>query len=309
MEFFFRTPGNDSYQLIVNAADAKVLLKAGKVLPSVEIQVRGAAKSARSGGYIQTIQIPWSAFGLSREPDAGSVWAFNVGREYHSWNQFTSWARLESSFGESARWGALRFPGRKQLKHLKNLGIGRLYPGWNRISGTVPGLKKGKIELLDPSGKRVAEKILNTAGCAYEFKVRILPSESAEPYRLRVQDSAGKILEEESIPVVSAVRPVDFHPQKLACVSGSIVSAIVELNVSVPDLAEHGLSFRLIGNDGREKSSFLVNPSGRHSFRLWLKSSGLSPGKYELIPELPGDVGSLFRERGKMEITVYPAIF
>lgn len=104
MEFFFRTPEKIPYQLIVNAADAKVMLKAGKVLDSTGIRISGQAKKGGAGGYIQEIFVPWSVFGLHGKPENGTIWAFNAGREFHSWGQNTCWARVEGSFGDSSRW-------------------------------------------------------------------------------------------------------------------------------------------------------------------------------------------------------------
>lgn len=308
MEFFFRTPEKIPYQLIVNAADAKVMLKAGKVLDSTGIRISGQAKKGGAGGYIQEIFVPWSVFGLHGKPENGTIWAFNAGREFHSWGQNTCWARVEGSFGDSSRWGALKFSGQKQLVHLKNIKLERLYPGSNIIAGAIPGKEVLKVVLRDPAGKTIAEKMLHAEDRRFHFGFRLLPEKSSKAYTLEVLDAQGKTLEAESIPVIPAEQTVEFKSPVLECASGDIVSTIAELNVSPLEIRNHGITFRLRDRDGKVKHDFKADPAGKQSFRIWLKTSGLTPGEYTLTPELSGDAKGIFPNAGGMKIRIYPAI-
>ena len=308
MEFFFRTPEKIPYQLIVNAAGAKVMLKAGKVLDSSGIKIAGQAKKGRSGGYIQEIFIPWSIFGLHGKPENGTVWAFNAGREFHSRGQNTCWARVENSFSESSRWGALNFSGRKQLVHLKDIKLELLYPGSNVIAGTIPGKENLKVVLLDPAGKTIAEKMLDGQDRKFSFGFRLLPPKTSKSYTLAVRAPDGRELEAESIPVIPAEQAVEFKTRLLECVSGDIVSAIAELNVSPREIRKRGITFRLQDKDGKVSHDFKIDPAGKQSFRIWLKTSGLPPGEYILIPELGPEVKKIYPDPGAMKIRIFPAM-
>ena len=308
MEFFFRTPEKIPYQLIVNAAGAKVMLKAGKVLDSSEIKIAGQAKKGKAGGYIQEILVPWSVFGLRGKPDNGTVWAFNAGREFHSWGQNTCWARVESSFSEMSRWGALNFSGQKQLVYLKNIKMERLYPGNNIIAGAIPGKDQLKIILRDPAGRAVAEKMLNADERKFNFKFRLLPETSSKACTLAVCDAVGRVVEAESIPVITAEHAVEFKSPVLECISGDVVSAVAELNVSPLEIRNRGITFRLQDQDGKVRYDLKTDPAGKHSFRIWLNTSGLAPGEYFLTPELSPAVKELYPDPGKMVIRIFPAM-
>ena len=308
MEYFFMTPDKASHQLIVNSSDAKVLLKAGKQTDSSEIKIVSRPHKGKAGGYAQEVMIPWSVFGLKEKPQTGTVWAFNAGREFHSWRQYTSWARVESSFHEYSRWGALKFSGQKQLIHLKNIKLERLYPGDNIIAGTIPGKEDLKVTLRDPAGKTIAEKMLHAGDRKFKFGFRLLPAKSNAAYTLAVLDAQGKTLEAENIPVAPGKEAVSLNSGLLECASGDTVSTIAELNVSLLEIQKHGMAFQLLDKDGKSKYDFKVDPAGKQAFRIWLKTSGIAPGKYTLVPRLDGEAGKIFRDSGRTEVRIYPAI-
>ena len=284
------------------------MLKAGKVLDSSGIKIAGQAKKGRSGGYIQEIFIPWNIFGLHGKPENGTVWAFNTGREFHSRGQNTCWARVENSFSESSRWGALKFSGRKQLVHLKDIKLERLYRGSNVIAGAIPGKENLKVVLLDPAGKTIAEKMLNGQDRKFSFGFRLLPPKTSKSYTLAVRAPDGRELEAESIPVIPAEQAVEFKTRLLECVSGDIVSAIAELNVSPREIRKRGITFRLQDKDGKVSHDFKIDPAGKQSFRIWLKTSGLAPGEYILIPELGPEVKKIYPDPGAIKIRIFPAM-
>ena len=86
------------------------------------------------------------------------------------------------------------------------------------------------------------------------------------------------------------------------------MSAVAELNVSPLEIQNRGITFRLQDKDGKVRYDFKTAPAGKHSFRIWLDTSGLAPGEYFLTPELNSDFKAIFRKTGGMKIRIYPAI-
>ena len=191
---------------------------------------------------------------------------------------------------------------------MKNIKLERLYPGSNIIAGAIPGKEVLKVLLRDPAGKTIAEKMLHAEDRRFHFGFRLLPEKSSKAYTLEVLDAQGKTLEAESIPVIPAEQAVEFKSPVLECASGDIVSTIAELNVSPLEIRNHGITFRLRDRDGKVKHDFKAEPAGKQSFRIWLKTSGLTPGEYTLKPELSGDAKGIFPNAGGMKIRIYPAI-
>ena len=207
-----------------------------------------------------------------------------------------------------SRWGALNFSGQKQLVYLKNIKLERLYPGSNIIAGAIPGKDRLKIILRDPAGKTVAEKMLNAEERNFNFKFRLLPEISSKACNLSVWDADGRELESESIPVIPAEHAVEFKSPVLECISGDVVSVVAELNVSPLEIRNRGITFRLHDKDGKVRYDFKTDPAGKHSFRIWLKTSGLAPGEYFLTPELSPAVKEIYPDPGKMIIRIFPAM-
>lgn len=112
-EFFFGMPNGGLCQLMFNSVGAKTFINTGKVIPGKDIVSYIKSPMNASGGTINKLLIPWSYFGLKRQPVAGTVWEFNACREMHTFRTPTeapmSWARLTSSFHEQDKWGRLVF--------------------------------------------------------------------------------------------------------------------------------------------------------------------------------------------------------
>ena len=202
----------------------------------------------------------------------------------------------------------MKFSGQKQLIHLKNIKLERLYPGDNIIAGTIPGKEELKVTLRDPAGKMIAKKMLHAGDRKFKFGFRLLPAKSNAAYTLAVLDAQGKTLEAENIPVAPGKEAVSLNSGLLECASGDTVSTIAELNVSLLEIQKHGMAFQLLDKDGKSKYDFKVDPAGKQTFRIWLKTSGIAPGKYTLVPRLDGEAGKIFRDSGRTEVRIYPAI-
>ena len=114
MEFFFKEASNKAtYQLIVNVRGSHTLLKNKKTVPDTGIKVRTKSPFNATGGVQQMIFIPWKDLGRSSPPFKRTVWHFNIGREFHSRKQISSWVQVASSFGVST--GQLCFVGTGDL--------------------------------------------------------------------------------------------------------------------------------------------------------------------------------------------------
>lgn len=294
MEFFFRLPDGTMYQLIVNSSDRKTWLKLGQVLESSMINVLSRAKGDH--GYVQDIMIPWSAFGMEGKPKEGEAWTFNVGRQFHSWGQTMCWARVEESFLEHEKWGRLVFSGSGSL-YLKNVRPGHLYEGLNSLEGTLGKAVDGWLRLRDGRGAVLGEKRLQ-AGTT-DFVLEATVSSSSAPCVLSVEGINGTVHDRSGLPIQVHAGAFRSYPQSVSCLSGDVVSSIVDLNVSPAVLKRDGFDLRLLDSSGVEVHRFTDVSVPGTSFKLWLKTSGLGAGKYRLR----GKVG---KRESDLELVVYP---
>ena len=187
-EFFFALPNGKQFHFIYNAAGAKTFMNTGNVIPAADIRSYHKSPVAIDGGTINKLLIPWRYFDLKQAPAPGTVWEFNVGREFHTYQTILSWARVASSFHEQDKWGRLVFIGSDEANNVKVAPSITIEPTVNRqvISGgdvnfnlesRVSGLQTLPVkgELTHSSGKKIslseqnlpvgaAEFTLNTAG-------------------------------------------------------------------------------------------------------------------------------------------------
>lgn len=308
MEFFFRTPDGTFYQLIVNSASKRTFSKNGIVLKNVPIQVASVPRKGDAGGYTQEIFLPWSVFGLTEKPDESVTWAFNAAREFHSWNQLTSWARVEGSFHENARWGALRFSGGRRLQHFKELGVKRLFPGNNVVSGKIGPLPGATIRFVSASGKVVSESGADAKTGAFSVKGFLPLVKMPEMYRLEIFLN-GKVLEEAPLPLASGETPLTHNVRNLRCASGDVVSWIAEVNLAPGDLKKETVRYRLRDSQGRPVKEFNVDFTKNRSLELWLKTDGIAPGNYTLVPVISGAMAEIFPKTDSLALEVFPAFF
>lgn len=116
MEFFFALPNGKMCRLLYNSAGAKTFIYDGRIVPAADIRSYYKSPVNGSGGTSNKLLIPWRYFGLKQTPAPGTVWEFNVGREFHSHQAILSWARVGKSFHERDKWGRLVFAGGSQPK-------------------------------------------------------------------------------------------------------------------------------------------------------------------------------------------------
>lgn len=107
-ELFFELPNKEVCRLIFNAAGAKTFLRKGIPVPAEEIRSFVKSPINPSGGTRVKLLVPWSYFGMEAPPYQGTVWKFNAGREFHTYDMILSWARV-SDFHEQEKWGHIIF--------------------------------------------------------------------------------------------------------------------------------------------------------------------------------------------------------
>jgi hypothetical protein len=81
----------------------------GAIIPAAEIKSFIKFPANNSGGTYNKLLVPWHYFGLKQMPLAGTVWEFNVGREFHTYQKILSWARVAQGFHERDKWGRILF--------------------------------------------------------------------------------------------------------------------------------------------------------------------------------------------------------
>ncbi len=119
MEYFFGLPNGKICRLLYNAAGAKTFINNGAIVPAADIRSYYTSPVNDSGGTSNKLLIPWRYFGLKQAPLSGTVWEFNVGREFHTHMTVLSWARVATSFHERDKWGRLVFSGGGTMREVK----------------------------------------------------------------------------------------------------------------------------------------------------------------------------------------------
>ena len=295
MEFFFQAPGDGQpvHQLIVNVQGRRVLKRSLRV-QSCSAVTGTTSPINDSGGYQQEISVPWTDLGLTGPPEPGTVWRFNVCREFHSWNQLTCWAQVEQGFGLAD--GLLVFDGPAGELGLRDLDLGNRFPGRNRIRGrTVATNNAGlacRVTLRDESGNVVTEADSDPTSGGFQLDVDVAPSPNQRTWTLAAQHEGAS--------------PVRMHVQLPACTQSVVVDSMpkavlggtrmrLDVNVCCGDLSasEHPLRGELRAADGsvHDLGETALRCGGRQ--RVFIGTDGVAPGKAHLRLWLDGMPGLL----------------
>ncbi len=288
MEFFFAPSGTAAgfFHLIVNVRGKRVLMRYSEVVPNPGIQVATTSPINASGGYSQEIVVPWQALGLAHAPEPGAVWPMNVGREFNSWNQITSWAAVNSMFAETDRWGLLAFAGTPGPVAVEGLELGSRYPGRNLAEGTlrVVGTTAAgalTVSLDDSDGKPLARaEVQPPAPFALEYTVPSLREDAT--WRLRVLGPDGKALTEVPVRIPAAGPSLSLDRVPARVVAGE--KLVVDLTARVGDLtaSECKLTGELSPASGRPVKLAGAPLGASQGLRAWLDTVGLKPGRWTL---------------------------
>jgi hypothetical protein len=313
MEFFMLPENAKSYfHLIVNSKGKKVLLRNGKIVPSKGIDIATCSPINKTGGYGQEIFIPWKLLGVNKIPSSGSLWKFNVAREFHAWRQYTSWGRVYASFHEVDKWGQIVFTGKRGNSLFDKIKMNSGLPGMNRISGTVnipSNMLKSKMALvlIGANGKVINRENIakgkRTAAFKFDFAVPRLSHD--QKWSLQLVDKAGKTIDVLGIPAYAAPQSVLINSCDEFVISGEMLRMRVTAGVSYSELRKNylkGVATSLTAGTKYTLPSIKLKASG--DSKLWLKTAGLKPDKYKINLWIDGH-GSLQSSSAKV-FTVLP---
>ncbi len=282
MEYFFQKPGeNRYYHLIVSNLNRKTMLCDGKSSHKA-IKVFSKGNINPAGGLAQEVLVPWSEFGLSQMPEAGSVWKFNACRELHGYkNSLMTWARVMTDFAERDRWGTLIFTGKSGISAIfDKLSAKPVYTGINTVSGILkPQKQDGVLTLNDQEGNTICKKKIK-AGIPEPFVFRFEISEGtpAAAWLLKFQDLRGRTLESSMLPVTGGRL---FNVMKIpdSAVAGQSCELSVLIHISDASIRNYPLEITAVMDD-----EIITYPeilfSGGGENRLRFTLNGMKPGKY-----------------------------
>jgi len=286
MEFFLRPAGRGQakYQIVVNAKGAKTLFVNGTVQPADRIQVATTSPVNDSGGLSQEIFVPWSVFGLDTVPAPGTAWSMNVGREFHSWNQLTSWGRVWSSFHQEDQWGVVVFSGRTTAGVFERIDAGNCRPGPQVLRGAIrPDAPAGSraAKLVRPDGSVVASRTIE--GSAFSIPFRVPRVREAENWQVQLVDASGKELGRTEIRIPAAPQSVIVSESPSLVVGGSRVGLRVRLVASDVGARESRLIGHLTHAETKQRLNLPpLTPTQGGEHLLWLRARGLAPGRWTL---------------------------
>ncbi len=299
MEFFFATdPGSTGfYQLIVNVRGKRTLLNFGKVVKDSGITTATVSPINDSGGYSQEITVPWKALGLNEAPTPGTAWKANVGREFHSWNQITCWGQVNSQFAEKRHWGTVVFAGTDSVARIDSLQLGSRYPGRNRLTGklTVDEAVEAatvRLRVLDENGAEQSQTVIKRDKAADSPAVSLdygvpVTNQPAE-WSLVIEGPDATVLGTIPVPIPPSGAAVSIDRCPASIVSGSVFAA--ELVVRLGDLTapECRLEGEFVSPAGKRVSLPGVQLAAGRDQRVWVDSTGLSPGRWTMRLRVPG---------------------
>ena len=281
VQFFWYEPSHAAlWQLLINLKGERTLLCNGKVVRDPAVKTATRSPINGSGGTAFEAFIPWSTMKLDAMPAAGTVWDFNYAREFHSWRQLTSFGRVRSQFAERDRWGKLRFIGEAATKYFNALELPPLYPGKNRISGTI-GRNAGNnlaVTLLSPTGEELARKEVR-AGERFTLD---FPVQNEKELTLRLNSGANAV---ESIrcPVETAGEAVELRRSASGAVAGT--ELLLEVQTRGASLESPELTLTL-SNGNRTVRLKPNRLTGHGTWTLALDTAGLEPGVWMVTPSL-----------------------
>lgn len=281
VQFFFMIPETGHlYQLIINAAGCKTLLRDGKTAASERIKIFARSPLNKSGGNAVEALIPWSCFGLDGMPAAGNEWKFNFTREFHSWNQLTSWGRVNRSFHEVENWGRILFSGQGALQSFDKLDLPSIYEGQNRIRGRLKNnIGKNKtLSILDPSAKTV-HSLPVKPGADFSVQFTVPSANTGKVWILELKDANGTS-ERVLLPVESLAATVQIRNHRDKAISGGVLALAADIRFP-SGLDKPALCGELTSPGHRiALPKAILNAPGRKD--ILLNCDGLLPGNWEL---------------------------
>ena len=291
MEFFFEPRPDVVFQLIVNVRGRRVLKKFQQVVEHSGITTATVSPINASGGYSQEIFIPWKAFGLIAAPPQGTSWPMNVGREFHSYRQITTWAPIVNLFSEKARWGALVFGGPAGPVAIREVNLGSRFPGRNRlhvdftVAASVQAEKIG-VCLRDEHGREVArtavERRKNNTPLSVTLPYVVPRRGTSVSWRLEFSRPGGEVLSVLPVPIPAAGEAVSITACPAFVVSGDRFEIQALIRVGDLDAPGSRLTGRLAAATGRVVSLAPASLRRGGEQRIGFEAAGMTPGRWTL---------------------------
>jgi hypothetical protein len=292
---FVNKINNELFNLFINSDGHKALISGTRaVIPSKTITI---STSSTDGGYKQEILIPWKLLGLKEAPSPGTVWAMNIGREYHTKDQITSWGRVIEHFSETKYWGKIKFTGNSGNLSV-SLNQNKIYPGNNILSGTIIS-KNGKpveipqVILMTGSGRKLNVKsdIKKTDMNSAEFKLEFsLPeNENIKTLKLTLLGNTGIKLGEMTIPVSTSKQRLSIINAPELVAAGANLNLNIELQMGNADITGQSIKGQFTSDTGEtiEMVPFPLKNAGECV--LSINTSGLHSGRWVLRLWVSGD--------------------
>jgi hypothetical protein len=315
MEFFFMPQNMTSYyQLIVNAKGNKVLKNAGKLIKTSKMKTVSKSPMNNSGGYSQEIFIPWELLGQKEMPAPGTSWFLNVGREYHSWGQYTSWGRVFNSFAEKERWGLINFTGVSGNVKI-NLSNFSRYPGKNQLKGILEfdeaqKAEKLQLRLLDSDKKIIASKKINISKSqkqtSFSFDFSIPKLEKPEIWALEVINENNEELGELNLPLPAFEKSVVIKEMPQRAICGKRIELQCLFCIGNMESGKK-LEGAFVSDKGEtiKIKDFPIEKTGYNY--VWIDTKGLSAGNWQLCLWISGN-GSL-QDSESCPVKILPALW
>ena len=283
---------HETFHIMINSEGYRVILKGAKIIPFKDGKVTTCSVPE---GYKQEVFIPWKLFGLVSPPEAGISWPINIGREYHTKDQITSWGRVYKDYAELNAWGKLKFTGMSGNLNI-NLNTFALYPGKNILSGiakSTSGKVIEKLLFLDETGKKVTFndyiKIDIPDGMKFIMNLNVPEIRTDAIYTLAFMDGVGELLDQVTIPVFAAQKRIEINNMAKLARSGSEISMEVTVRVGNDELQQHSIKGCFVSFDKSKKvelPEFPLTCSGKSILKI--NTSSLTPGSWTLQLWLTG---------------------
>ncbi len=291
IEIMMRNPeAQDLFHIMINAEGHKVFLRNGK---KVNLDKMKIATVKTNKGYSQEVFIPWKMFGLTSPPQPNASWPMNIGREYHTRKQITSWGRVYKRYNEVKAWGVLVFAGVSgQLNVSLNTSV--LYPGENLISGRAKylGRQLKFVKIIDePMGsvklkESIVEQIKN--GLKFSLKLDIPKFEQNKSLVLAFLDSSKNIVDSVKIPIITVGEPLAMTDVPKLAISSENVSLKLLIRMGNAGIGKYSFKGLFISDRGEKVELSNTIPLAQPGkCILTVNTAGLSSGMWKLVIQVP----------------------
>lgn len=279
--FFHPSSGQDISRLVINSAGSTTFFRNGKIIPSAGISRASRSPINNSGGTRLEGLIPWHYFGLREMPVKGEIWNFNLGREFHTFNQTCSWGKVQNRFDEQNHWGKLIFSGEVPLKKLQQLNPLLLYPGKNQITGQVtPELNQKLFITLKNADEKLIGKTEVKNNNRFRLPVHIGTDNVGKSCQLDLCSNTT-VVESVQLPVAALHSTVMTKSFEYRCIQGDMFHLTADIRL--PAGSEAVLLAGILENAKGEKISLTPKPLDHAGvIEFSMNTANLKMGEWKL---------------------------